>query len=253
MIEGSSNVMFGGETMTGGGTQPRPSAMGAAPNHSGATAASGAAGGSPAAPSAATSTASASSPATPTTPPATDNEHVYVINAQLAAPGGVPLGNEQVVLVKAGTDERIAGPFTTDADGGFATLVPENLPYDVQILDTGHPGGTRSSDDEIQAHLHVGVFENGMPVAGEAVTIVRPDGSQFAMTLDADGMLDLVADRGEHQISVRGENFVVHTLTGANLADGGSHYELALSPPQYDFETARANRYHPDRDDEGVS
>jgi hypothetical protein len=178
---------------------------------------------------------------------------VYVINSQLTAPGGVAIANEQVVLVKAGTDEQIAGPFTTDADGGFATVVPENVPYDAQIIDTGHPAAMRATNDDVQAHLHVGVFENGMPVAGESVTVIRPDGSSFGAMLDGDGMLDLAADHGEHQISIRGEMFHVHTLTGPNLDDGGSHYELAVSPAAHDFETARAERYHPNRNDEGAS
>jgi hypothetical protein len=186
-------------------------------------------------------------------PKNTENEHLYVINAQLTSPGGVPLANEQVVLVKAGTDERVAGPFTTDAEGGFATVVPENVAYDAQLLDTGHPGSIRANNDDIQAHLHVGIFESGMPLAGEAVTVIRPDGSSFGAALDGDGMLDLVADHGEHQISIRGETFHVHTLTGPNLANGGSHYELAVAPPDHDFETAREHRYQPDAEDEGGS
>jgi hypothetical protein len=130
--------------------------------------------------------------------------------------------------------------------------VPENVPYDVQILDTGHAGGARASDDgPVQAHLHVGFFENGTPLGKEALTITRPDGSSAGAVLDADGMLDLVADPGEHQLTIRGQTFHAHTLTAADLADGGSHYEFAVSAQPHDFETARANRYRPDADDEG--
>ena len=178
-------------------------------------------------------------------------EHVYVINTQLQAPGGNPLAGEEVVLVKHGTDEVIAGPFTTDDQGGIAAILDENQEVDVQIVDDGHPGLARTSDDSVQAHLHVGIFENGTPLAGEAVTIKRPDGSTFGAVLDGDGMLDLVADHGEHEISIRDQTFHVHTLTGADLADGGSHYEFAVPAPDHDFETARANRYHPDDDDKG--
>lgn len=188
---------------------------------------------------------------------------VFVIHARLSAPGGNALGGEQVVLLKAGTTEQIAGPFTTDAQGGFAAIVPENTPYDVQILDTEHaPPARSSSDDVVQSHLHLGLFENGVPLAMERVTVVGPDGSSRDLTLSEDGMLDVVAEPGEHQITVRGETFHAHTLTAADLGDGGSHYEFAVRPVPPDFETARANRYTPgpdhdedddDTDDDGVA
>ncbi len=268
MIEGSPNVMIGDSTSSGPG--PSAAAQHRSANATAGGATAGAAGSTPQGANGGSNSGSSARgansgpPANGATPevegadadagankqPA--DEHVYVINTQLAAPGGVPLGGEQVVLVKAGTDERVAGPFTTDAQGGFATVVPENVPYDVQMLDTEHPGAARANDDRpVQAHLHVAFFENGMPVGGEAVTITRPDGSSFAAVTNADGVLDLVADHGEHQLSIRGDTFHAHTLTSADLDDGGSHYEFAMSPPDHDFETARANRYHPDSDDEG--
>jgi phage baseplate assembly protein gpV len=212
--------------------------------------------GSPAAraPAAASADAGSGDPAAAAnTPPPPDDGNVYVIHAQLSAPGGNPLGGEQVVLLKAGTTEQIAGPFTTDAQGGFAAIVPENTPYDVQIVDTEHAPPVRSSsDDVVQHHLHVGLFESGVPLAMERVTVVGPDGSSRELTLGADGMLDLAADAGEHQITVRGETFHAHTLTAADLGDGGSHYEFAVRPAPPDLETARANRYTPgpDHDDD---
>jgi hypothetical protein len=200
--------------------------------------------------SAAASGAAGEAPQEPSSTPKPDDDKVYVINAQLAAPGGNVLAGEQVVLLKAGTTEQIAGPFTTDALGGFSAIVPENTPYDVQLIDTGHMPSDRTSDDGlVQSHLHVGFFDNGTPLGVEPVTIIGPDGSSRASTLSADGMLDLVADPGEHQISIRGQTFHAHTLTAADLEDGGSHYEFAVPSETPDFEAARANRYMPDSDD----
>jgi phage baseplate assembly protein gpV len=248
------------------GDQVAEQTRGGGGSSAGGSGGGGGAQGSPAARATAVASAApgAEAPAAPaSTPPRPDDDHVYVIHARLSAPGGNPLGDEQVIVLKAGTTEQIAGPFTTDAQGGFAAIVPENTPYDVQILDTEHAPPVRSSsDDAVQNHLHVGVFENGVPLALERVTVVGPDGSARELTLSADGMLDLVADPGEHQITVRGETFHAHTLTAADLGDGGSHYEFAVRPAPPDLETARAGRYSPGpdhddgedgSDDEGVA
>ncbi|HET7501044.1 MAG TPA: hypothetical protein VFK02_08580, partial [Kofleriaceae bacterium] len=179
---------------------------------------------------------------------AAPDDHVFVVNAELASPGGVPLAFEQVVLLRHGTGEQIAGPFTTDENGRFATVVPENAAYDIQLLDDGtehHQVGP--PDAAVAAHLHCQFLDGGVPAAGELVTITGPGVSQ-SVTLGSDGELDLAVAPGAYELTVRKQTFKAHSLNTADIHKaGGGHYRFAIEP-EHDpdaCERARANRYSP--------
>jgi uncharacterized Zn-binding protein involved in type VI secretion len=280
MVEGSPNVIIGGPPGTsssggsgggggGGGAAGGGGSGGGASAHGsggggGGAGGGGAGGGGGSTGGATSSRAGGASRAGATTgaggggtsQPRPPDDHVFVVSAELQSPGGVALAFEQVVLLKHGTDERIAGPFTTDAKGHFATVVPDNAAYDIQLLDDGtehHQVGP--PDAEVATHLHCQFLVGGVPAVGELVT-VSGQGISTAATLGTDGELDLVVAPGAYELRVRKQTFHAHSLNTADIQrGGGGHYrfEIAGEHDPDELERARADRYSPAQRDEEMA
>ncbi|HEY4243304.1 MAG TPA: PAAR domain-containing protein [Kofleriaceae bacterium] len=182
-----------------------------------------------------------------------DDDKVFVINSTISSPGGTPLAGEDVLLFEPGTDKQIGGPFTTDATGSFAAIVPENKPYEARIVDTGGvPAERGSGHSPTETHLHLSFTDDtGTPLANESISITGPDGSSISAKLDEYGLLDMPAAGGEHSIALRGQTFQASTLAVADLDEGGTHYAFEIAADVPSVEAARANRYSPS-DDEGA-
>jgi hypothetical protein len=187
--------------------------------------------------------------------PAKDNEHVFVVKSQLQSPGGVPLGFEQVVLVKSGTNEVVGGPVTTEADGSFGIVVPEDGSYDIKLLDdetTASP--ERTPDALVASHLHLQFFDGAAPAAGEMVQVTG-GGQTIAVALGPTGELDMAVDAGAYEIKAGGQTFKAHSLNPADLQDGGGggyHFALTSEVDPEQLGAARADRYSPhQRTDDG--
>jgi hypothetical protein len=175
------------------------------------------------------------------------NDKLFIVSAELKAPGGVALAFEQVVLLKGGTTEVVVGPIMTDADGRFAVAVHEPIVYDIQILDDGADHHEVPPPEDVNAaHLLCQFFANGVPAAGELVTICGDD-LQTAATLGEHGELELAVAPGAYEITARRQTFKTHTLCIADLDQADGHHQFAIEN-EIDWalhERARAHRFSP--------
>jgi uncharacterized Zn-binding protein involved in type VI secretion len=182
-----------------------------------------------------------------------DDQHVYVVAADLKTPGGQPLGFEQVVLVKQATsqgtgqttEEQVAGPETTDDQGHVAFVVPEQGDYQLKVVEDEQPHPAAHIDeDHVTFELQCQFFDDGIPVAGETVEIRGPGGSQ-TITLGPGGQLTLDVAPGEYELAIRKQTFKANAVRAADAA-GGHEFQLDNALDQVaDFTAARANRYSP--------
>jgi hypothetical protein len=160
------------------------------------------------------------------------------------------LGFEEVVLVKHGTDEVIAGPLTTDKDGKVSFTLPKQGEYDLKIVDDEEgisPSMPPADDKDMVTELTAKFMEGSVPLAGETVQI-SGEGINVASTLDEEGDLALALPPGEYEVKLRDETFKLHTLRASDFENGASAHEFELEPeppPPTEFEKARANRYSP--------
>jgi hypothetical protein len=174
-----------------------------------------------------------------------DDPNVYVVAADLKTPGGQPLGFEQVVLVKKGSDQPIAGPETTDDKGHIAFVVDEPGDYEIRVVadDKTHPKD-HIDEKDVTFELHCQFLDDGVPVSGETVQITGP-GTNLAVALDGTGPIALHVGAGEYELSIRKQRFKANAVRSADLA---GHHEFQLENEldrTADFERARANRYSP--------
>jgi len=258
MIEGSRNVMIGGAASSGGdsvasarnrGARGGGSSIAASANDSvsGGNAIDSNTDGSSVTGFRSTSRTSSSTDQSSSQGTSSD-ANIHVFKAQLQSPGGQPLGFEQVVILKAGTEEQVAGPFTTDETGSIGVVVSAPGQYDVQLVDDGSTHPPRMVPDiEVSTHLYCQFFADGVPAAGELVTITG-NGSTFAVALGQLGELEVAADPGAYELMLRGQTFKAHTMTVAALQRlAGAHYQFTTSSEldETALEQARADRYSP--------
>jgi hypothetical protein len=271
IIEGSPNVIIGGSATVGGASPRNGGGAGSSGSGSGGSGGGGSTGGTSGSHGGAEARVSSNNPGNgasivvgsgmsssgsgTSSDGAADlakqqyDEHVFVVSAEVKSPGGTALAGETVFLLKHGTDEQVAGPFTLDANGRFGALVPENADYDIQVVDDGPIHHRGQAPDAVAATLlHVQIIEAGAPAAGALVYITGP-GVSHAVTLGPTGELDLPVQAGEYDIKVGKQTFKAHTLNGEALArgDSGGYYQFAIESEldQDEHERARADRFSP--------
>jgi hypothetical protein len=122
-----------------------------------------------------------------------------------------------------------------DADGHVLASVPENKPYDLQIL--GHTddvppqpiGNDAVASSQVVFTLSDalgGRVEEGIEVS------VRGMGQELTLTTGYAGTVVAMLDEGSYEIEVNGQKFQVDTLRGYDVQhEGGGPYEFQLAPP----------------------
>lgn len=266
LVEGSPNVMVGESSGGGGGgssagssSQGRGSASSSAgPQAAGSSGGGGGGGGASSGERAGAQNqaqAGGGAAAQQSQPPQNqaDHEHVLVIKAQLQTPGGQPLAHEQVVLVKSGTDQVVAGPFTTDETGSIAEIIPEKGDYDIRLVDAEDQHHAPPADDlDAAAHLHCCfLLSTGAPASGEIATITG-GGSTATVALGQFGDLEVAVAPGPYEIKVRDQTFRAHSIHQVAHEEEGGGYKFVIPVKDEvpDLENGRADRFHVDDDSE---
>lgn len=259
MIEGSNNVMIGDSTSSG----PAPlapsslAAMSAtASSGAGANARSGGNGSSNA--SSSSSSASASSQQSAPDTQRTSNSQTqsepepdkFTLWIKPDAIRGGAMVGETVHIVDPGT-KKIIAEAEVDKDGNLLTSVPENKPYDLNIVGDHDviPGEGIENENIVSSNLHVALFDyTGQPLAEGLKVIVTGNGAKHEFHTAADGTISPQLPDGVYDVEINGQQFSAHTLRRIDLAhDGGSPFEFQLAPDDSELdynaiEQARQNR-----------
>lgn len=260
MIEGSPNVVIGGSATVGPGANVGAAGRGGGGQGGGSTTgrsfssssarASSARGGDP--------SRNAGSPdnsagGTSNTSSATQDLHdpdKFTLWLKPDAINGGTLAGETVEIIDPETKEVVA-EIEVDADGNVLASVPENKPYDLQILGTAHviPGEGIEDESLVNSQLHVTLYDPvGESLAAGVKVIVRGMGQVHELFTAVDGSISPQLEAGIYDIEVNGQTFSAHTLRGYDLAhEGGASFEFQLthdgSEPDYAaIESGRSHR-----------
>jgi len=74
----------------------------------------------------------------------------FVISVVVTAIGGVPLAEHEVRIIDPATKAHVGDPVKTDAEGWLTAVVPENKPYDLEVVeapDEAAPGADAPEDE----------------------------------------------------------------------------------------------------------
>jgi uncharacterized Zn-binding protein involved in type VI secretion len=268
MVEGSPNVIIGDSTSSGGGpVAASPTAMGQQ-SSGGAGSLAAASAGSSSSPASSPSGAGGSLPqnAAPTsaqrdsnsqaqTRPEPDNFTLWI--KPDAIRGGAMVG-ETVQIVDPATKQIIAQT-EVDKDGNVLASVPENKPYDLNIVGDRDviPGEGIENEDIASSTLHIGLFDyTGEPLEEGLKVTVTGNGAQHEFHTAADGSISPQLPEGVYELEINGQKFSAHTLRWIDLAhEGGSPFQFQLAPDDSELdynaiEQARQNRTRPSESDE---
>lgn len=171
---------------------------------------------------------------------------------------GGTLAGETVAVIDPGTKQVVA-EVEVDANGNVLASVPENKPYDLQILGTAHviPGEGIENESLVDSQLHVTLFDAaGEPLLAGVKVVVRGMGHVHEFFTAVDGSISPQLEVGIYEVEVNGQTFTAHTLRGYDLAhEGGASFEFQLthdgSEPDYAaIERGRSDRLTADDTEE---
>jgi len=147
---------------------------------------------------------------------------------------GGTLAGESLAIIDPATKEVVA-EVEADADGHVLASVPENKPYDLQIL--GHaddvPLQPIGNDAVASSQIVFTLFDALGSRVEEGIEVrVRGMGQELTLTTGYAGTVVAMLDEGSYDIEVNGQKFQVDTLRGYDVQhEGGGPYALQLAPP----------------------
>lgn len=264
MVEGSPNVIIGDSTSSGS----RPAAasltamgqpgVGAGGGHAAASVGSS---NSPVSSSPGSSTGTASSAHNGQSTQSVSNSQLQdapepdkftLWIKPVAIRGGTMVGETVQVLDPA--TKHVIAETEVDKDGNVLASVPENKPYDMNIVGDRDviPGEGIENEDIASSTLHVGLFDYaGQPVQEGLKVTVTGNGARHEFHTTADGSISPQLPDGVYDVEINGQKFAAHTLRWIDLAhEGGSPFQFQLAPDDSELnynaiEQARQNRTRP--------
>lgn len=172
--------------------------------------------------------------------------------------GGAMVG-ETVQILDPATKQVIAET-EVDKDGNVLASVPENKPYDLNIVGDRDviPGEGIENEDIVSSTLHVALFDYAGQSVEEGLKVtVSGNGTTHEFHTTADGSISPQLPDGVYDVEINGQKFSAHTLRWIDLAhEGGSPFQFQLVPDDSELdynaiEQARQNRTRPSESDEG--
>ena len=153
---------------------------------------------------------------------------VYVLAAEVKLIGDTPLIRHAVRVLDPDTGDVVADGLTTDENGIVRTEVPAKKTYRIEIVDRDpdlHVLPTLATKHPVLRCAFVDLA--GSPVPDLDVTVKDLDGQAADYTTDEDGMLEVPAPLGLHEVVVGDDSYWVHTLLHSDGDDDA--YEIVVS------------------------
>lgn len=171
--------------------------------------------------------------------------------------GGTMVGETVQILDPA--SKQVIAEAEVDKDGNVLASVPENKPYDLNIVGDRDiiPGEGIENEDIASSTMHIALFDYaGQPVEEGLKVTVTGNATTYEFHTTADGSISPQLPDGVYDVEINGQKFSAHTLRWIDLAhEGGSPFEFQLAPDDSELdynviEQARQNRTRPSESDE---
>lgn len=173
-----------------------------------------------------------SSPQTGAPLEATLRRNVHVVSLQATGLGNVPLANQRVRIIDPDSREPVGDPIETDENGRLIAEVPENKPYDIEVVDDDdlEPEPVPDQDNEetelesARYHLLI-VGRSGQPLANEPIRLID-EGRTTEGRTDENGIYSVASEPGACEVEVRGTRRKAHTLFDSDIEADPAPYRL---------------------------